>query len=212
LVAVWSGCGSTSETTAAQSYARFADAMERGDYEEIEAFVSKASLVRFDVWNAWILVGKREDLLKLPVFDRYIVLLSRMLHDNLSPAHWEALDEERKNESRSYVVNTLIGEALAFLLGDFRVGELSYSGRAAGAPLYRGATRFPVQARLILEDGNWKVDAVAMLSDLFEEEFRRVAGDRYRNRDRIAELMTILYGGRFEASLYSMPLDSIRQH
>jgi len=211
LLTVWSGCGSAPEITAAQSYTRFADAIERGDYEEIEASVSKASLTRFDVWNAWILVGKREDLKMLPPFDRYIVLLSRMLHDNLSSAHWEALDNERKSKSRSYVVNTLMGETLAFLLTDFRVGELSYSGEVSGAPLFRGAIRFPVQARLVLEDGSWKVDATTMLSDLFQEEFRRVAGDQYRNRDRIAELMAILYGERFGEFLYSAPLESIRE-
>ena len=202
-----SGCGGIAPEAPSEVYLKFQDAIESGDYENLELALSRESLERLERWNAWAIIGKEDGLEKLSGFDRYMILLSRMLHDDLTKELWRALDRERRNQSRTYVINTLNSEALLFLLSDLRLGAIDSSGAVAGGPLYRGKMKFPAQARLIKEEGVWKVDLVAILYDLFKAEFARVSGDDFRNRNRVDELMKMLYGERFNKGLYVSPLE-----
>ena len=206
-IALTSGCGRTAPEGPSEVYSSFQDAIESGDYERLESTLARESLDRLERWNAWTLIGKEDGLEKLSGFDRYLILLSRMLHDDLAKDLWRALDHERRNQSRNYVINTLNLEPVSFLLSDLRLGEINSSGGVAGGPLYRGKGKFPAHARLIKEEGIWKVDVVAILYDLFETEFARVSGNDFRNRNRVDEMMKILYGERFSRRLYVSPLE-----
>jgi len=181
--------------------------MEEADYGKVESSLTSVSLDRLELWNAWILFGKADKVAELPAFDRYMILISRMMHKELSADMWKALAIEHRNKERNYVVNTLDLELIVFLLEGLRAGDPAVSGNDAGAQLFQGSAKYPVQLRFKKELGEWKVDLVTTLSDLFEHEFVRVSGDAYRNRNRVEELMMILYGERFSRSLYASPLE-----
>ena len=75
----------------------------------------------------------------------------------------------------------------------------SYAGVTAGL-LYRMGTDTGLRIRF-KKEGTWKVDLKNFFQNQFQQELKPFLSDRYKNRDRVWEMLKEKYGDRMSLEL-----------
>jgi len=181
------------------TFKAFALALKTGDKEALNFLVDSGTRDYFRALQPWIIVGNEESLASLNPFDQYLVYLIRMHLDSLRDSDWEDWLERLQSAD-----SDPLGDYLLELLEEsfFRssLGKVdSYAGVTAG-PLYRLRTDTGLRLRFKRENG-WKVDLKSFLQDQFEQEMKPYLSDRYKNRDRVWDMLKEKYGDRMNPDI-----------
>ena len=182
------------------AFRSFERAWKSGDTASLDSLVDADTHEYFKALQPWIIVGNEESLASLNPFDRYLVFLIRMHLDSLGDSDWESwLDRLQSWDS----VNALGDYLLGLLEESFFRTSLgvvdSYAGVTAG-PLYRIGTDTGLRVRFKKEE-TWRVDLKSFLQDQFQQELKPYLSDRYKNRDRVWEMLKEKYGERMSFEL-----------
>ncbi len=189
--------GSQSPTDAFRS---FEQAWKSGDTASLDSMVDADTRKYFKSLQPWIIVGNEESLVSLNSFDRYLLFLIRIHLDYLDDSEWERwLYRLQSGDSFNALDDYLLG-----LLEEsfFRtsLGEVdSYAGVTAGV-LYRMGTDTGLRIRF-KKEGTWKVDLKNFFQNQFQGELKPFLSDRYKNRDRVWEMLKEKYGDRMSFEL-----------
>ncbi|MCH2387671.1 MAG: hypothetical protein MK240_05645 [Opitutales bacterium] len=189
--------GSQSPTDAFRS---FEQAWKSGDTASLDSMVDADTRKYFKSLQPWIIVGNEESLVSLNSFDRYLLFLIRIHLDYLDDSDWERwLYRLQSGDSFNALDDYLLG-----LLEEsfFRtsLGEVdSYAGVTAGV-LYRMGTDTGLRIRF-KKEGTWKVDLKNFFQNQFQGELKPFLSDRYKNRDRVWEMLKEKYGDRMSFEL-----------
>ena len=189
--------GSQSPTDAFRS---FEQAWKSGDTASLDSMVDADTRKYFKSLQPWIIVGNEESLVSLNSFDRYLLFLIRIHLDYLDDSEWERwLYRLQSGDSFNALDDYLLG-----LLEEsfFRtsLGEVdSYAGVTAGV-LYRMGTDTGLRIRF-KKEGTWKVDLKNFFQNQFQQELKPFLSDRYKNRDRVWEMLKEKYGDRMSFEL-----------
>ncbi len=195
-----SGCSRPSETPR-EVFEKFDSVLKRGEWNEIDLLVSENSIQYFRGLQPWIIRGDEDSLKNLPMFDRYMILFSRMNLDSLTYSDWTNWNEDIDPQIESYAVGEYLSEALGDLFFKTSLGKIdSVDGTTAGQ-LHRMGSPIGLSLRFTNEDG-WKIELARLFQDHFEQKMGPYLTDRYKNRDRVWEMLKELYGDRINRDLY----------
>ncbi len=201
---VCSGCNRFGEPPR-YAFARFKKAVDGGDAAALSHEVSEESKKYLHSLETWVLRGKADQVERLPLFDRFLVLRVRMLHSEWNLEKWQAYGVEA--ESRK---SDEIGEAWMPLIQNhflnYTLGKVKYYEGIAGGPLLLGSREVDTRMRFFKEDV-WKVDLVGFLNDEFDAMIVEYLGEDYNNRNRVNELLMAEFGSSFNRDLYRSRVD-----
>ncbi len=184
----------------AEVFRSFEQALKTSDMQSLDSLVDSGTREYFRALQPWIIVGDEDSLPSLNPFDQYLIYLIRMHLDALEKLEWKAwLDGLQTQPSP----NALSGYLLEILEESFfraSLGEVdTYAGVTAG-PLYRLRSDTGLRVRFKNEDG-WKIDLRNFLQEHFKQEIKPYLTDRYKNRDRVWEMLREKYGDRVNSNL-----------
>ncbi len=182
------------------AFKAFELALKAGDTKALDSIVDSGSKDYFRALQPWIIVGNEESLASLNPFDQYLVYLIRMHSDSLSESDWKDWLEQLQPD---YSIDPLGDYLLGILEESFFRSSLgkvdSFAGVTAG-PLYRHRVDTGIRLRFKRED-SWKVDLKSFLQEQFEQEIKPYLSDRYKNRDRVWEMLQVEYGDRMNPEI-----------
>ena len=166
----------------------------------LDSLVDADTREYFNALQPWIIVGNEESLTSLNPFDRYLVLLIRMHLDSLSNSDWESRLERLQSGDSVNALDDYLVELLEESFFRTSLGEIdSYAGITAG-PLYRIGVETGLRVRFKKEK-TWKVDLKNFFQNQFQQELKPYLSDRYKNRDRVWEMLRDKYGERMSFEL-----------
>ncbi len=182
-------------------FEEFDSALQNSKMHKLDELVSEQTVQYFRSLQPWIVRGDEESLKKLPLFDRYLVLYLRMNLDSLTYDDWRDWNDILQSDSESHALSGYLREALEEILHKTTLGKVdSVNGTTAGQ-LYRMGSPIGLSLRFINEKG-WKIELSRLFHDHFEQKMAPYLSDRYKNRDRVWEMLSELYGERANRSLF----------
>lgn len=178
----------------------FEQAWKAGNTDTLNSLVDSDTREYFRALQPWIIVGNEESLASLNPFDQYLVYLIRMRLDSLSDSDWKTWLERLQSEKPVAALDSHVLDLIEEAFYRTSLGEVdSYAGVTAG-PLYRLRTDTGLRVRFKKEDG-WKVDLKSFLQEMFQQEMKPYLSERYKNRNRVWEMLREKYGERMNAEI-----------
>jgi len=194
------GCQSPTQSPH-EVFEAFDSALQNSEMHKLDDLVSENSVRYFRGLQPWIVRGDEESLMKLPLFDRYLVLYLRMNLDSLTYDDWRDWNDILESDSKSHAVSGYLREALEEIFHKTSLGKVdSVNGITAGQ-LYRMGSPTGLSLRFTNEKG-WKIELSRLFHDQFEQTMAPYLSDRYNNRDRVWEMLSERYGERANRSLF----------
>ncbi len=185
----------------------FEQALAGGEHYKLNALSSKASLDYFSGLQPWILRGDEASIKGLSDFDRYMIYMIRMRLDFLERSDWEDWNESLLSEAKPHPIGGYLAELLDDAFFDTSLGTIESIGDVTAGRLLRKGAPVGVSLGFSLEDGEWKINLARFFRDRFDRQLKPYLSDRYRNRDRLWEMLTETYGERANRSLMASRLD-----
>ena len=184
----------------AEVFKFFEQAWKSDEHSSLDSLVDSGTREYFKALQPWIIVGNDETLASLSPFDQYLVLLIRMHLDSMSKSEWENWLVRLRSSDSFPALDKYLSSLLEESFFRSSIGKVdSFAGVTAG-PLYRVGSDTGLRVRFKREE-TWRVDLKSFLQDQFQQELKPYLSDRYKNRDRVWEMLKEKYGDRVNYEL-----------
>jgi len=184
----------------------FQSAWKSGETHRIDDLVSESSRTYFKGLQPWIIRGEEASMKGLQPFDRYMILKLRMYLDFLTVDDWKEWNASLRSDTENHAISGYLTDMLEEEFFETSIGKVdSISGVTAGRLLRSGhptgsSVRFS-------NEGGWKIDLSRFFKDSFEHRMKPYLSERFKNRDRVWEMLSEQYGERAKRSLFASRVD-----
>lgn len=178
----------------------FQSAWKSGETHRLDALVSEGSRAYFEGLQPWIVRGDEVSMKRLEPFDRYMILKIRMHLDFLTVADWNAWNASLRTESDGHAISGYLIDLLEEEFFKTSLGKVDSVGGVTAGRLMRMGNPTGTTLRFSYENG-WKIELAHFFKDSFESRLKPYLSDRYKNRDRVWEMLTERFGDRVNRAL-----------
>ena len=193
-----------------QAFAAFKQALNESDMLALNSLASESTQDYLSSLQPWIVRGDEDSLKSLQPFDRYMVLIIRMHLDELERADWQDWNRALMSDSPPVAVGGFLGELLDEAFSEASIGQVdSIRGVTAGRLMRRGIS-LGTNLGFSKESDGWKINIARYFRDSFDAKMKPYLSDRYRNRDRVWEMLKENYGDRMKRELFASRLENIQ--
>jgi hypothetical protein len=178
----------------------FQSAWRNGESHRIDDLVSESSRTYFKGIQPWIIRGDGDSMKTLQPFDRYMVLKLRMYLDFLTMDDWKDWNVSLRSDAELQAISGYLMDMLEEEFFETSLGEIDSIGGVTAGRLLRSG--FPTGSSVrFSNEGGWKIDLARFFKDSFEYRMKPYLSDRFKNRDRVWEMLSEQYGERVNRSL-----------
>jgi len=199
LALTLAGCAGP-ETSPLEIFERFDSAWKNGETQRINGLVSTASRSYFSGLQPWIIRGDEVSMKTLSPFDRFMILRIRMELDSLTINDWRDWDALLRSDQTGLAVSGYLSDLLEEEFFKTSLGKVDSVGSVTAGRLLRMGVPIGTSLRFSNENG-WKIELAHFFQDRFNAQMKPYLSDRYRNRDRVWELLSERHGDRVDRSL-----------
>jgi hypothetical protein len=205
LVFLLAGC-SEEKVSQQEIFDSFQSAWRNGETHRIDDLVSESSRAYFKGIQPWIIRGDGETMKTLQPFDRYMVLKLRMYLDFLTVDDWKEWNASLRSDTKNQAISGYLMDMLEEEFFETSIGKIDSIGGLTAGLLLRSGHPTGSSVRFLNEAG-WKIDLSRFFKDSFEHRMKPYLSDRFKNRDRVWEMLSEQYGERAKQSLFASRVD-----
>jgi len=142
----------------------------------------------------------------LQPFDRYMILKLRMYLDFLTVDDWKEWNASLRSDTENHAISGYLMDMLEEEFFETSIGKIDSIGGVTAGRLLRSG--FPTGSSVrFSNEGGWKIDLSRFFKDSFEHRMKPYLSDRFKNRDRVWEMLSEQYGERAKSSLFASRID-----
>ena len=168
--------------------------------------VNEGSRAYFKGIQPWIIRGDQASIKGLEPFDRYMILKLRMHLDFLKIEDWKEWNASLRSDVEGQAISGFLVDMLEEEFFKTSLGEIDSIGGVTAGRLLRSGFPTGSSVRFSKEE-SWKIDLARFLRDSFDYRMKPYLSDRYKNRDRVWEMLSEQYGDRANWSLFASRID-----
>ena len=184
----------------------FQSAWRSGETHRIDDLVSESSRAYFKGLQPWIIRGEEASMMALQPFDRYMILKLRMYLDFLTVDDWKEWNASLRSDTENHAISGYLMDMLEEEFFETSIGKIDSIGGVTAGRLLRSG--FPTGSSVrFSNEGGWKIDLSRFFKDSFEHRMKPYLSDRFKNRDRVWEMLSEQYGERAKSSLFASRID-----
>lgn len=186
----------------------FQSAWKNGETHRIDDLVSESSRAYFKGIQPWIVRGDGESMKGLQPFDRYMILKLRMYLDFLTVDDWKEWNASLRSGAENQAISGYLIDMLEEEFFETSIGKIDSIGEVTAGRLLRSG--FPTGSSVrFSNEGGWKIDLARFFKDSFEHRMKPYLSDRFKNRDRVWEMLSEQYGERAKRSLFASRVEQL---
>jgi hypothetical protein len=184
----------------------FQSAWKNGETHRLDGLVNEGSRAYFKGLQPWIIRGDEKSMKALEPFDRYMILKLRMHLDFLEIDDWKEWNASLRSDVEGQAISGFLMDMLEEEFFKTSLGEIDSIGGVTAGRLLRSGFPTGSSVRFTKEE-SWKIDLARFLRDSFDYRMKPYLSDRYKNRDRVWEMLSEQYGDRANRSLFASRID-----
>ena len=184
----------------------FQSAWKNGETHRLDGLVNEGSRAYFKGLQPWIIRGDEKSMKALEPFDRYMILKLRMYLDFLEIDDWKEWNASLRSDVEGQAISGFLMDMLEEEFFKTSLGEIDSIGGVTAGRLLRSGFPTGSSVRFTKEE-SWKIDLARFLRDSFDYRMKPYLSDRYKNRDRVWEMLSEQYGDRANRSLFASRID-----
>lgn len=183
------------------AFAAFKQSLKQSDMLALNGLVSESTHGYFSKLQPWIVRGDEQSLANLQPFDRYMVLIIRMHLDFLEKEDWKDWNRALASDTPPIAIGGYLGDLMDEAFGDASLGQVDSIGGVTAGALTRRGVSLGSNLGFAREGDAWKLNLARFFKDRFDGMMKPYLSDRYRNRDRVWEMLKENYGDRMNRNL-----------